>query len=681
MKRILVDGAFQEETRVAVMDGSTLTSLDREISTIKQLKGNIYLAKVIRVEPSLQAAFINYGGDRHGFLPFSDIHPDYFNIPEEKKNDLSEVEFFKAADNDKNIKIVFDEDVEEAKSEDFEEENYVKIDELGNVIDQDKNVDEEVFLEETKEGTYFDDLKVPSFEEHVNIEDIYTKYKDYKIEDVIKEGQYLLVQVLKEERGEKGVALTTYITLAGKYCVLMGNVVGKGGVSKKITNLRDRKILKNILATLNPENDKSIIIRTAGIGKRPDEILKDYIYLVRMWNTIKQITLETKAPAFIHSEDDLVKRTIRELCDDKVEEIIVEGQEAFRSIKNLTKLMIPEQKLTIKFYNEKIPLFNKMDVESQVAELYNNKVSLPSGGSIVIDQTEALVAIDVNSGKATKEKSIEETAVAINLEAAKEIARQLKLRDIGGLIVIDFIDMFEYKNRRTVEKAMRDFTANDKARIQIDRISTLGLLEMSRQRINASYGERISETCPCCDGKGKVKSRSVAVLNILRGIKYAIKDGKNGVVYVYTSEENVLYLINYKANDIKQIENDYNVKIFLRIDNGIKNNDFEIVKRQSLTEEESLNLNPRQIKGKVNEVLDDEDCYVMDDCECKKYEFNDNCYFEDNNNSKQNQNNVTKQQNKKSNNNQSKKKNNKNRQNNKNNKGILNKIFGIFKRK
>lgn len=681
MKRILVDGAFQEETRVAVMDGSTLTSLDREISTIKQLKGNIYLAKVIRVEPSLQAAFINYGGDRHGFLPFSDIHPDYFNIPEEKKNDLSEVEFFKAADNDKNIKIVFDEDVEEAKSEDFEEENYVKIDELGNVIDQDKNVDEEVFLEETKEGTYFDDLKVPSFEEHVNIEDIYTKYKDYKIEDVIKEGQYLLVQVLKEERGEKGVALTTYITLAGKYCVLMGNVVGKGGVSKKITNLRDRKILKNILATLNPENDKSIIIRTAGIGKRPDEILKDYIYLVRMWNTIKQITLETKAPAFIHSEDDLVKRTIRELCDDKVEEIIVEGQEAFRSIKNLTKLMIPEQKLTVKFYNEKIPLFNKMDVESQVVELYNNKVSLPSGGSIVIDQTEALVAIDVNSGKATKEKSIEETAVAINLEAAKEIARQLKLRDIGGLIVIDFIDMFEYKNRRTVEKAMRDFTANDKARIQIDRISTLGLLEMSRQRINASYGERISETCPCCDGKGKVKSRGVAVLNILRGIKYAIKDGKNGVVYLYTSEENVLYLINYKANDIKQIENDYNVKIFLRIDNGIKNNDFEIVKRQSLTEEESLNLNPRQIKGKVNEVLDDEDCYVMDDCECKKYEFNDNCYFEDNNNSKQNQNNVTKQQNKKNNNNQSKKKNNKNRQNNKNNKGILNKIFGIFKRK
>lgn len=681
MKRILVDGAFQEETRVAVMDGGTLTSLDREISTIKQLKGNIYLAKVIRVEPSLQAAFINYGGDRHGFLPFSDIHPDYFNIPEEKKNDLSEVKFFNAEDKDKNIKIVFDEDVEEAKSEDFEEENYVEIDELGNVVEAEKNIVEEDFLADTKETTEVDDLKVPNFDEHVNVEDIYTKYKDYRIEDVIKEGQYLLVQVLKEERGEKGVALTTYVTLAGKYCVLMGNVVGKGGVSKKITNLRDRKILKNILATLNPENDKSIIIRTAGIGKRPDEILKDYIYLVRMWNAIKQITLETKAPAFIHSEDDLVKRTIRELCDDKVEEIIVEGQEAFRSIKNLTKLMIPEQKLTVKFYNEKIPLFNKMDVESQVAELYNNKVSLPSGGSIVIDQTEALVAIDVNSGKATKEKSIEETAVAINLEAAKEIARQLKLRDIGGLIVIDFIDMFEYKNRRTVEKAMRDFTANDKARIQIDRISTLGLLEMSRQRINASYGERISETCPCCDGKGKVKSRGVAVLSILRGIKYAIKDGKNGVVYVYTSEENVLYLINYKANDIKQIENDYNVKIFLRIDNGIKNNDFEIVKRQSLTEEESLNLNPRQVKGKVNEVLDDEDCYVMDDCECKKYEFNDNCYFEDNSNTKQNQNNVIKQQNKKNNNNQSKKKNNKNRQNNKNNKGFLNKIFGIFRKK
>ena len=461
----------------------------------------------------------------------------------------------------------------------------------------------------------------------------------------------------------------------------MGNVVGKGGVSKKITNLRDRKILKNILSTLNPENDKSIIIRTAGIGKRPDEILKDYIYLVRMWNAIKQTTLETKAPAFIHSEDDLIKRTIRELCDDKVEEIIVEGQEAFKNVKNLTKLMIPEQKIVVKFYNEKIPLFNKMDVESQVTELYNNKVPLPSGGSIVIDQTEALVAIDVNSGKATKEKSIEETAVATNVEAAKEIARQLKLRDIGGLIVIDFIDMFEYKNRRIVEKAMRDFTANDNARIQIDKISTLGLLEMSRQRINASYGERISETCPCCDGKGKVKSRGVAVLNILRGIKYAVKDGKNSVVYVNTSEENALYLANYKAEDIKQIENDYNIKIFLRIDNGVKDNDFEIIKRQSLTEEENLNLNPRQLKGKVNEVFDDENYYIMDEYECKKYEFNDNCYYEDNNTvNKQVQNNNVIKQNKK--NNQSKKKNNcKNRPNNKSNKGFFSKIFGVFKKK
>ena len=679
MKRILVDGAFQEETRVAVMDGNILTSLDREISTIKQLKGNIYLAKVIRVEPSLQAAFINYGGDRHGFLPFSDIHPDYFNITEEKKNDLTEVKFFNAEDKDKNIKIVFDEDVEEAKPEDFEEENYVEIDEIGNVANSEVVIEDDLVFDKSYNRDVTEQ-KVLDLNEHVNVDDIYIKYKNYKIEDVIKEGQYLLVQVLKEERGEKGVAMTTYITLAGKYCVLMGNVIGKGGVSKKITNLRDRRILKNILTTLNPENDKSVIIRTAGIGKRPDEILKDYIYLVRMWNSIKQTTLETRAPAFIHSEDDLIKKTIRELCDDKVEEIIVEGQDAFKSIKNLTKLMIPEQKLTVKLYNEKIPLFNKMEVESQVAELYNNKVSLPSGGSIVIDQTEALVAIDVNSGKATKEKSIEETAVAINVEAAKEIARQLRLRDIGGLIVIDFIDMFEYKNRRIVEKAMRDFTSNDKARIQIDKISTLGLLEMSRQRINASYGERISETCPCCDGKGKVKSRGVAVLNILRGIKYAVKDGKNNVVYVHTSEENVLYLANYKASDIKQIEDDYNIKIFLKIDNNIKNNDFETIKRQSLTEEESLNLNPRQLKGKVNEVFDDENYYFMDDFEYKKYEFNSNCYFEENVcANKQNQSNVVKQ-NKKSNV-QTKKRNGRSYSNNKTNKGLLSKIFGIFGKK
>lgn len=646
MKKILVDGAFQEETRVAVMDGNNLVDLDREIATIKQLKGNIYLAKVIRVEPSLQAAFINYGGDRHGFLPFSDIHPDYFNIPEEKKNDLTEVKFFNAEDKDKNIKIEFDNEIEEAKSEDFDNENYVKIDENGNILEDLSCVNEEVqILEEESK-------KAIDYGECINADDVYLKYKNYKIEDVIKDGQYLLVQVLKEERGEKGVALTTYITLAGKYCVLMGNVIGKGGVSKKITNLRDRKILKNILKVLNPENDKSVIIRTAGIGKKPEDILKDYIYLVRMWNSIKQTSLETKAPSFIHSEDDLIKKTIRELCDDKVEEIIVEGQEAFKNIKSMVKLMIPEQHITIKYYNEKIPLFHKMEVEERVGELYNNKIPLPSGGSIVIDQTEALVAIDVNSGKATKEKSIEETALAINIEAAKEIARQFKLRDIGGLIVIDFIDMFEYKNRRTVEKAMRDATANDKAKIQIDKISSLGLMEISRQRINASYGERISETCPCCDGKGKVKSRGIAVLNILRGIKYAIKDGKNEVVYVYTSQENILYLMNYKYNDIKYIEENYKVKIFLSVDNGIKDNNFEIRKRQSLTEEESLNLNPRQIKGKVNEALDESD-YFMDDYESKKYEFSEECYFDEYKNTS-----IQKQTKKSQNNNYLKKKNN-----------------------
>ena len=688
MKRILIDGAFQEETRVAVMDGNSLVDLDREITTIKQLKGNIYLAKVIRVEPSLQSAFINYGGDRHGFLPFSDIHPDYFNIPEEKKNDLTEVKFFNAEDKDKNIKIEFENEAEEAKPEDFENENYVKIDENGNVLEDLNSINEEEIqnLEEKEENNEYkedneeENRKLTEFEECVNIEDVYSKYKDYKIEDVIKEGQYLLVQVLKEERGEKGVALTTYITLAGKYCVLMGNVIGEGGVSKKITNLRDRKILKNILKVLNPENDKSVIIRTAGIGKKPEDILKDYVYLVRMWNSIKQTSLETRAPAFIHSEDDLIKKTMRELCDDKVEEIIVEGQDAFKNVKSMVKLMIPEQNISVKYYNEKIPLFHKMDVEERVGELYNNKVPLPSGGSIVIDQTEALVAIDVNSGKATKEKSIEEMALAINIEASKEIARQLKLRDIGGLIVIDFIDMFEYKNRRAVEKAMRDATANDKAKIQIEKISSLGLMEMSRQRMDASYGERISETCPCCDGKGKVKSRGIAVLNILRGIKYAIKDGKNEVVYVYTSQENILYLMNYKYNDIKEIEENYKVKVFLGVDNGIKDNNFEIRKRQSLTNEESLNLNPRQIKGKVNEVFDEFDNFT-DDYDGKKYEFGEECYFEEHKNVNIQQKQVKKQNNN-SNNNQKRNnnyKNNKNYINNNKKVGFFDKITKWFK--
>lgn len=503
--KLLIDAAFPEETRVVLLnEKNILENIDEETSSIKQLKGNIYLAKIIRVEPSLQSAFINYGGDRHGFLPMSDIHPDYYNIPEERKTDLSAVKFLNIEDKQYVLDCEDDEAVE-ATEEDFEEENLVKLDENNEPI-----IDNEItIVEENKEiennindGGIIDDMAEIS-DDNVDIDDAdgdnvvkYNDFRKYKIEDVLKEGQYLLVQVLKEERGNKGVALTTYLSVAGKYSVLMANVEGKGGISKKITNLRDRKILKNILNTLNPDNSKSVIIRTAGVGKKPEEILRDYVYLLRLWGAIKQTALESVAPAFLHSEDDILKRAIRDLCNDKVKEIIVEGNNAFKTIKTLTKLIMPEQKAIVKEHTDKIPLFHKYKIEDQINQLCTNRVDLPSGGSIVIDQTEALVTIDVNSGKSTKESSVEEMAVMTNMEAAKEIAKQLRLRDIGGLIVIDFIDMFENKNRRSVERLMRDETLIDKAKIQIDRISMFGLLEMSRQRIGASFSEKISEKCP-----------------------------------------------------------------------------------------------------------------------------------------------------------------------------------------
>ena len=454
----------------------------------------------------------------------------------------------------------------------------------------------------------------------------YSDFRKYKIEDVLKEGQYLLVQVLKEERGNKGVALTTYLSIAGKYSVLMANVEGKGGISKKITNLRDRKILRNILNTLNPDDSKSVIIRTAGVGKRPEEILRDYIYLTRLWTAIKQTTLESVAPTFIHSEDDILKRAIRDLCNDKVKDILVEGSNDFKTVKTLVNLIIPEQKAMIKEHTEKIPLFYKYKIEDQISQLYSNRVELPSGGSIVIDQTEALVTIDVNSGKATKEKSVEEMAVSTNIEAAKEIARQLRLRDIGGLIVIDFIDMFENRNRRTIERLLRDETMVDKAKIQIDRISMFGLLEMSRQRLNASFGEKVSEKCPYCEGHGTMKSRYIVANAILRAIKYATKEKFVKVVTVITNSNMVNFMFNYKRQDIIDIEKSYNIHVLFTVDESRYNNDFIITKRDSLTEEEKEDLCPTQHIGRVNELFDDDDLY--NNSSDTNITFDENCYYE-----------------------------------------------------
>lgn len=633
--KLLIDAAFPEETRVVLLnEKNILENIDEETSSIKQLKGNIYLAKIIRVEPSLQSAFINYGGDRHGFLPMSDIHPDYYNIPEERKTDLSAVKFLNIEDKQYVLDCEDDEAVE-ATEEDFEEENLVKLDENNEPI-----IDNEIaIVEENKEiennindGGIIDDMAEIS-DDNVDIDDAdgdnvvkYNDFRKYKIEDVLKEGQYLLVQVLKEERGNKGVALTTYLSVAGKYSVLMANVEGKGGISKKITNLRDRKILKNILNTLNPDNSKSVIIRTAGVGKKPEEILRDYVYLLRLWGAIKQTALESVAPAFLHSEDDILKRAIRDLCNDKVKEIIVEGNNAFKTIKTLTNLIMPEQKAIVKEHTDKIPLFHKYKIEDQINQLCTNRVDLPSGGSIVIDQTEALVTIDVNSGKSTKESSVEEMAVMTNMEAAKEIAKQLRLRDIGGLIVIDFIDMFENKNRRSVERLMRDETLIDKAKIQIDRISMFGLLEMSRQRIGASFSEKISEKCPHCEGRGVVKSRYIVANNILRAIKYATKEKYVKVVNIVACGDVVNFMLNYKRKEVIDIEKSYNINVLFTIDEHKYNNSFDVIRRDSLTEDERFNLYPTQRIGKVNELFDDDILYNTGTN--INVEFADDCYYD-----------------------------------------------------
>lgn len=665
-KKILIDGAFKEETRVALVEDNVLQNYDREDFNFKQLKGNIYLAKVTRIEPSLQAAFIDYGGDRHGFLPFSDIHPDYYNIPKSEIKNLKEVKFFQTNDELN--------DIEEEKVEELDKNSEENIDNLENtnVESLDNNIQADgVFVTDSNsetilvnaENEQLDDNTLNNIvnkdEGNVSIEntdkilednlsssnedsdvDIIPNYSvdeetditnnnivepQYKIEDVIKEGQYLLVQVLKEERGNKGVAMTTYISIAGKYCVLMVNTPGRGGVSKKITNINDRKILKSILRSLKVSEDKSIILRTAGVGKKPEDILKDYLYLIRLWKTIKETTLESKAPAFIHAEDDIIKKTIRDLYTDDIDEIVVEGEDTFKSVASLAKIISTTKNPVVKLHTDKVPLFQSYNIENQLLELYNNKVNLPSGGSIIIDQTEALVAIDVNSGKATKEKTVEEMAVATNVEAAKEIARQLKLRDLGGLVVIDYIDMFELKNRRIVEKAMRDAMATDRARIQIARLSIFGLMELSRQRLGASFMERSSEVCPRCSGKGKIKSKEIVALSILRAIKYASNDKQINVVVVETTLDLCDYLLNFKRREINNIEKDYGIYVFVECNEHMEDNNYTLKKRKGLTPEEKRELEPQQKVGKVNLSFDDES-YSVSNADIKKYKFDEEVY-------------------------------------------------------
>ncbi|MDR3079183.1 MAG: Rne/Rng family ribonuclease [Rickettsiales bacterium] len=632
--RLLVDAAFPEETRVAVLnERNVLENVDMETSSIKQLKGNVYLAKIIRLEPSLQAAFINYGSDRHGFLPMSDVHPDYYNIPENRKNDLSAVRFFAAAGDGTDSS---EEEPEEAGEEDFADENLMELDENGEPIILPSNDNPEIAGDEGDEPDYDHEPEDPyvgrggrGCEEIGDDETEHRRngdFRKYRIENVLREGQTLMVQVLKEERGNKGVALTTYISLAGRYSVLMANTDGKGGISKKITNVRDRKILKNILNTLNPTNNRSIIIRTAGIGRKPEEISRDYVYLIRLWEAIKQVSLSSEAPVFIHSEDDILKRTIRDLYNDRIGDILVEGANAYKSIRSMLKTIMPEEKITVQNYSDRIPLFHRFRVEEQIEQLYNNRVELPSGGSIVIDQTEALVAIDVNSGKSTREKSVEEMALATNIEAAREIARQLRLRNIGGLLVVDFIDMYESRNRRTVERILREETALDRAKTQIDRISIFGLLEISRQRVQASLYESVNEKCSKCDGHGTIRSKYIVANNILRSIKVASRERFVKVVEVSVSGPVANFMLNYQRREIMELEKNYGLTIVITANDNLDSK-FEIKKRSSLSDQEKGSLHLDQHMGKVNRTFEDEVFYSAGDGGSETH-FADDCYYD-----------------------------------------------------
>ena len=514
-KRLLIDARQSEETRVVLLSGTRIEDFDYETENRKQLKGNVYLARVTRVEPSLQAAFVEYGGNRQGFLAFSEIHPDYYRIPVEDREALMAAE---RADND--------------------------------AEDGDEDGDD---APETLGGEDADD------------EDIRPKRqtRKYKIQEVISRKQIMLVQVVKEERGNKGAALTTYLSLAGRYCVLMPNSTRRGGVSRKITNAADRKRLKTIVGGLDVQDGTAVIVRTAGAKRTKPEISRDYAYLSKLWDDIRTKTLESQAPSLIHEEGDLVKRSIRDLYTSEVDEVLVEGEDAYKEARSQMKMLIPSHVKRVQKYDDPMPIFQRYQVEQQMDTIHNPQVTLKSGGYLVINQTEALVAIDVNSGRSTRERNIEETALKTNLEAADELARQLRLRDLSGLIVVDFIDMDENRNQQAVERRMKDAMRNDRARIQIGSISHFGLLEMSRQRLRLSFNESITSVCPHCEGTGRVRSVETAALQMLRVVEDEAAKGKMDELRISMNRDVALYILNHKRDAISALEERFGMHIVI----------------------------------------------------------------------------------------------------------------------
>ncbi|MXN46743.1 Rne/Rng family ribonuclease [Shinella kummerowiae] len=643
---MLIDASHAEETRVVVVRGNRIEEFDFESEHKKQIRGNIYLAKVTRVEPSLQAAFVDYGGNRHGFLAFAEIHPDYYQIPladrqallraeaEEHRRD-DEIEQIETGtdlsdDSEPTVEAVATA-VEEAPAVEAAPEAEAEVVEAAAALaeeapaekpkkprrtrkakakTEDAPAEEEAAApaetsdDETPGGAMAmavdtDEISEPSERkrgrrrrddddddddhhgeekeviESVGAEDAMEEVPDrvsrkprkqYRIQEVIKRRQILLVQVAKEERGNKGAALTTYLSLAGRYSVLMPNTARGGGISRKITALQDRKRLKEIARSLEVPQGMGVILRTAGANRTKVEVKRDFEYLMRLWENVRTLTLASTAPCLVYEEGSLIKRSIRDLYNKDISEIVVAGEEGYREAKGFMKMLMPSHAKVVQPYRDVHPIFSRSGIEAQLDRMLQPQVTLKSGGYIIINQTEALVSIDVNSGRSTREHSIEETALQTNLEAAEEVARQLRLRDLAGLVVIDFIDMEEKRNNRSVEKRLKDHLKNDRARIQVGRISHFGLLEMSRQRIRASVLESTMQTCPHCNGTGHVRSQSSVALHVLRGIEeYLLKNTTHNIA-VRTTPDIALYLLNHKRGTIIDYETRFGVQIIIEAD-------------------------------------------------------------------------------------------------------------------
>ncbi|MEO0385426.1 MAG: ribonuclease E/G [Pseudomonadota bacterium] len=574
--KMLIDATHREETRVVVKRVNRVEEFDFETLAKKQLRGNIYLAKVTRVEPSLQAAFVDYGGNRHGFLAFSEIHPDYYQIPQADRDALlaDERGHDGEADDDS------DKNADAPKAE-KEADNQASPDEgNGDGLTVKAAVSAGLFASDDEAG---DDDEADNVDESGSddaLEEARPRRRPsrrhYKIQEVIKRRQIILVQVVKEERGNKGAALTTYLSLAGRYAVLMPNTPRGGGISRKITSAADRKRLKEVVSDMDVPDGMGVILRTAGANRTKVEIKRDFEYMMRLWETVRDVTLKSAAPALVYEEGSLIKRSIRDLYSRDIDEVMVAGDAGYREAKDFMRMLMPSHARNVKPYRDSTPLFTAQGVEEQLDSMFEPTVKLKSGGYLVINQTEALVAIDVNSGKSTKEHNIEDTAVSTNLEAADEIARQLRLRDLAGLVVCDFIDMEEKRNNRAVEKRMKDALKSDRARIQVGRISHFGLLEMSRQRIRTSLLESTMEPCPHCAGTGFVRASSSVALQILRQSEAQLLRHQGHHANVTLRSETALYILNNKRTMLADLEARYGRRVVFTIDGSLAADAFSI---------------------------------------------------------------------------------------------------------